>query len=109
MAERTRGVTAVQPEKLTPEQELMRNRLFGPSVGQQCIFDARGGWPYEQESAKKKLAIEGIYTVSKVEVHSMHTRIWLVGKGDGDRDWFNNMLFRPYGVRVGATAEGSSE
>lgn len=80
---------------------LMRDRLFAPKVGQQCIFDALGGWPYQQETAKKKLSLEGIYTVAKVEVRSAHTRVWLVASGDGPDDWFNACLFRP-GPQVAA-------
>ena len=97
---------AVVKESLTTEQaqqaqgvpapavlsvpENCKNRLFDPTVGDACVFDAGGGWPYQVEEAKKKLTLEAEYKVTKVEAHSSHTRIWI----EGHDDWFNNMLFR---------------
>lgn len=72
------------------------DRLFNPiAIGERCVFDAEGGWDYEKATAMKRLTLGETYTVAEVEIHSAHTRVWLVGKGDGYRDWFNSMLFRP--------------
>jgi hypothetical protein len=89
---------ASEPER-SPEDEariaIMRDRFFDPKPGGRCLFDNLGGWPNQQKEAAKKLTLGAEYTVTKVEVHSAHTRIWLAGQGDGYDDWFNNMMFRP--------------
>ena len=86
-AQQAQGVPA--PTVLSVPENC-KNRLFDPTVGDACVFDAGGGWPYQVEDAKKKLTLEAEYKVTKVEVHSSHTRIWI----EGHDDWFNNMLFR---------------
>lgn len=86
-AQQAQGVPA--PTVLSVPENC-KNRLFDPTVGDACIFDAGGGWPYQVEDAKKKLTLEAEYKVTKVEAHSSHTRIWIEGR----EDWFNSMLFR---------------
>lgn len=53
------------------------------------IFEGKGGYEFERESAKEKLVIGRSYTVEKVEVGSYKTEIYLTNISGS----FNSCLF----------------
>ena len=53
------------------------------------VFEGKGGYEFERESAKDKLVIGRSYTVEKVEVGSCKTEIYLTNISGS----FNSCLF----------------
>ena len=53
------------------------------------VFEGKGGYEFERESAKEKLVIGRSYTVEKVEVGSWNTEIYLTNVTGS----FNSCLF----------------
>lgn len=53
------------------------------------VFEGKGGYEIERESAKEKLVIGRSYTVEKVEVGSWNTEIYLTNVSGS----FNSCLF----------------
>lgn len=47
--------------------------------GSKVMFDARGGYPSEQERAKGTLTMRGLYTVEKTTIHGFSSTVRLVG------------------------------
>jgi acyl carrier protein len=61
-------------------------------VGRRVQYTYPGnGWDRDIESAWKRLTPGAIYTVSRVEVHDWHTRLWF--EETGDEVWFNSVQF----------------
>ena len=53
------------------------------------VFEGKGGYEFERESAKEKLVIGHSYTVEKIEVGSWNTEIYLTNISGS----FNSCLF----------------
>jgi len=58
--------------------------------GTKIQFTALGGWDWEQENAKKKLVLNGIYTVENIRIRSWYSYVTLKEVKD---EIFNTMLF----------------
>lgn len=66
-----------------------------PAVGQNVVFtgcsEDQSKWGYGYIDASV-LTVGAVYWVSKIEVHSWHTKVWL---GEGDLGPFNSVCFEP--------------
>lgn len=66
-------VEASPPSKFVPRMDIYSR------PGTMVVFDAGGGYPYEQERAKKVLEVGKTYAVARVEVQSARSSVMLVG------------------------------
>ncbi len=63
-----------------------------PEVGDKvCYSHPDNGWHVDRERSARHLTPGAIYTVSRVEVHDWHTRLWF--EEVGDDVWFNSVQF----------------